>query len=74
MARLVRRKYRRVLLDIDTQYDLVKEPSHDISGILANSRRLIAWARARKIPVISTALSRQRPENNVFPPDPSGPG
>ena len=68
MARLLRRKFRRVLLDIDTQYDLVYHPSHDVSAILANSRRLIAWSRARKIPVISTALSRQRPENNVFPP------
>lgn len=56
------------MLDIDTQYDLVDQPSQNISVILANSRRLIAWARVRKIPVISTALSRQRPENNVFPP------
>ncbi len=67
MARLMRRKFRRVLLDIDTQYDLINQLNHDISGILANSRRLIAWSRARKIPVISTALSRQCPENNVFP-------
>jgi len=67
MARLLPRKIRRVLIDIDTQYDLLNHTNQDRSGILSRIRRLIAWARVRQIPVISTALSRPGIENSVTP-------
>jgi nicotinamidase-related amidase len=67
MARFLPRRIRRVLIDIDTQYDLLNHTDQDRSVILSNIRRLIAWARVREIPVISTALSRPGLENNVIP-------
>ena len=67
MARLLPRRIRRVLIDIDTQYDLLNHTDQDRSAILGRIRRLIAWARVRQIPVISTALSRLGIENSVTP-------
>lgn len=67
MARLLPRRIRRVLIDIDTQYDLLNHTDQDRSAILRRIRRLIAWARVRQIPVISTALSRLGMENSVTP-------
>ncbi len=67
MARLLPRRIRRVLIDIDTQYDLLNHTDQDRSAILGRIRRLIAWARVRHIPVISTALSRPGLENSVTP-------
>jgi nicotinamidase-related amidase len=67
MARLLPRRIRRVLIDIDTQYDLLNHTDQDRSAILSRIRRLIAWARVRQIPVISTALSRLGLENSVTP-------
>jgi len=68
MTRLFRRRIRRVLVDIDTQYDLFNHSAQDITVLLRRIRRLMAWARVQHIPVISTALARPRPENNVIPP------
>ena len=62
MARLVRRKFRRVLIDIDTQVDLVSGESRDRSQLLRHFRRLMAWARVNNIPVISTTIAH-RPTN-----------
>jgi nicotinamidase-related amidase len=67
MARLLPRRIRRVLIDIDTQYDLLNHTDQDRSAILSRIRRLIAWARVRQIPVISTALSRPGLKNSVTP-------
>ncbi len=50
-------KKNRVIIDIDTQFDLVfncKGPSNEL---VANIRRLMAWARQERIPVISTQLT-----------------
>ena len=64
MAKLFRKRFRRVLIDVDTQYDLVFDNGRDLSNLLSNTRRLIAWARVQSIPVISTAMTR-RNSNSV---------
>jgi nicotinamidase-related amidase len=56
MAKLLLRKFRRVLIDVNTQYDLIFQGDNDNSELLRNIRRLFAWARVNHIPVISTAL------------------
>jgi len=68
MARLLRRRLRRVLVDIDTQYDLLGRCNGDQSVLLRNIRRLIAWARLEGIIVISTTLSRPGSSNNNVHP------
>ena len=68
MARLLRRRLRRVLVDIDTQYDLLARCNGDQSELLRNIRRLMAWARLEGIIVISTTLTRPGSSNtNVHP-------
>lgn len=68
MARLLRRRSRRVLVDVDTQYDLLRQCNGDHSQLLRQIRRLMAWARTEGIPVISTALARPGSStNNVSP-------
>ena len=67
MARFLPRRIRRVLIDIDTQYDLLNHTDQDLSAILSRIRRLIAWARVRHITLISTALSRPGLQNSVTP-------
>lgn len=59
MAKLLLRKFRRVLIDVNTQYDLIFQGNNDNSELLRNIRRLFAWARVKHIPVISTALIRR---------------
>ena len=59
MTRLLRRKIRRILVDVDTQYDLVYGDELDRSEFLRQVRRLMAWARVRSVPVISTALAHR---------------
>ena len=66
MVKLWQRRSKKVLVDIDTQIDLLKyyngtEPE----TMLRHLRRLIAWARINKFPVISTSLA--------VPPDLSDP-
>lgn len=57
MAKFFSRRQRRVLLDIDTQVDLVQVYNGmEVSQFLRHLRRLIAWARRNRIPVISTQL------------------
>lgn len=57
MAKLFHRRARRVLIDVDTQYDLIFGNDRDNSEVLANIRRLFAWARVHHMPVVSTALT-----------------
>ena len=54
-----RKQRKRLLLDIDTQRDFLlaegKSCVKNHSEVLANIRRIMAWARREKIPIISTA-------------------
>ncbi len=59
MVGLLRRKTRRVLIDIDTQIDAFCMNGRDRSNPLRAIRRLIAWGRVYKYPIISTALARR---------------
>ncbi|MBN1845181.1 MAG: cysteine hydrolase [Sedimentisphaerales bacterium] len=67
MARLLPRRVRRVCIDIDTQYDRLNHTDRDRTDLLTRIRRLVAWARVRRIPLISTALSRLSVHNSVTP-------
>jgi nicotinamidase-related amidase len=61
MARkLLRRRFRQVLIDIDTQYDLLKGDDINRDRMLRNIRRLFAWCRVYNIPVVSTALAHRQ--------------
>jgi len=57
MVKLFRRRPRRVLIDIDTQYDLIYRNGEGSRELLCNIRRLIAWARVHKARVISTTMT-----------------
>jgi len=59
MARLWRPRFRRVLIDVDTQYDLLFGNGIDRSEMLRRIRRLMAWARVHHVTVISTALAQR---------------
>lgn len=60
MAKLFfRRRFRRVLIDVDTQYDLIFGQNQVSEDILRNIRRLMAWSRVHHAPVISTALANR---------------
>ena len=65
MARLLRRRKRkrRVLVDVDTQYDLFLESGPQAQELLRQVRRVMAWARVRKVSVISTALCQRAASN-----------
>ena len=56
---LQRKQRKHILVDIDTQKDFILEGSDlciiNRQKILANIRRLMAWARLKDIPIISTA-------------------
>jgi len=67
MTRLRRRKYRRVLIDVDTQYDQFWHADGNVSELLGRIRRIAAWARKRRVLVISTALARRPPQNSILP-------
>lgn len=58
LRQLIRTKRRQILIDVNTQKDFFAfdgvEPSRNRRRVLANIRRVMAWARSRKIPVIST--------------------
>jgi len=59
MAGFFLRKPKRILVDVDTQYDLMRNNGCDHNGQLRQIRRLIAWARQKGYPVVSTALCRR---------------
>jgi len=58
IRQLFKARRRRVLIDISTQRDLFLAEGRACVGnhrrVLANVRRMMAWARRRQIPVIST--------------------
>ncbi|MBI9017477.1 MAG: isochorismatase family protein [Phycisphaerae bacterium] len=55
---LFRRRFRRVLIDIQTQYDLIYGNGHDHKEILHKIRRIMAWSRVHNVPIISIALAK----------------
>lgn len=61
MAAFFRRKTKRVVVDVDTQYDLMATNGRDHSEQLKHVRRMMAWARRRHVPVVSTALCQRVP-------------
>lgn len=65
MSKFWLRKTRRVLIDIDTQIDLITQLSDwKRNEQVRNVRQLMAWVRYNKINVISTALSYRASEIN----------
>ena len=59
ILQLVRARRRQILIDIDTQKDFLLAGGKACIGnhrrVLAHIRRVMAWARRRNVPVISTA-------------------
>ncbi len=59
ILQLVRIKRKQILLDIDTQKDFLLAGGKACIGnhrrVLARIRRVMAWARSRNVPIISTA-------------------
>ena len=65
MAKFWLRKTRRILIDIDTQFDILAQlPDWKQNECVRNMRRLMAWARQNKTNVISTTLSYRPDEIN----------
>jgi len=65
MAKFWRLKTRRVLIDIDTQFDmLAQHPDWKRDRCVKNMRRLMAWGRHHKVNVISTVMSYRKNETN----------
>jgi len=66
ILQLVRSRRKRILIDIDTQKDFLLADGHacirNHRRVLAHIRRVVAWARAQDIPIISTA--EVHPDNN----------
>ena len=57
MSKFWLRKTRRVLIDVDTQFDILAElPDWKKGHRVRNIRRVMAWARQQQISVVSTAL------------------
>jgi len=60
ILQLVRARRRQILIDIDTQKDFLLAGGKACIGnhrrVLAHIRRVMAWARRRNVPVISTAV------------------
>ena len=59
MASVLRRRTRRLLIDVDTQFDLLSANGQGFEGVLRNIRRVVAWARKEQIPIISTVMVRR---------------
>ena len=59
VASVLRRRTRRLLIDVDTQFDLLSANGQGFEGVLRNIRRVVAWARKEKIPIISTVMVRR---------------
>ena len=59
ILQLVRTRRKQILIDIDTQKDFLlvrgKACIRNHRRVLANIRRVIAWARRQSVPIISTA-------------------
>ena len=60
MTKRWRRKLQRVMIDIDTQIDIVPSLNGpETTELRHNIRRLIAWVRLHHVPVISTVLTHR---------------
>ncbi len=59
MAKLKKRKFRRIIVDVNTQYDLVYNGNINYHEMIRNFRRLFAWSRVERIPVVSISLCRR---------------
>ena len=62
---------RAVLVDVDTQNDLLFNDGRDRGKLLRNTRRLMAWARVHHITVVSTTLTHRPGASNDLPGAPS---
>ena len=66
ILQLVRARRKRVLIDVDTQKDFLlargKACIRNHRRVLGHIRRVMAWARARSIPIIS--IAEVHPDNN----------
>lgn len=73
ILQMVRAKRRQVLIDINTQRDFMLADGgaciRNHRRVLAHVRRMMAWARRRDIPIISTC--EVYPDNNGHNGDPS---
>ena len=59
ILQLVRTRRKQILIDIDTQRDFLlvsgRACIRNHRRVLANIRRVMAWARSQQVPIISTA-------------------
>jgi len=66
IMQLLKHRRKHVLIDIDTQRDFLLPGGNacikNHADVLANIRRMMAWARYKSIPIISTA--EVHPDNN----------
>ena len=66
ILQLVRTKRKQIIVDVDTQKDFLLASGKACIGnhrrVLAHIRRVMAWARFRNVPIISTA--EVHPDNN----------
>lgn len=70
ILQMLKNKRKHLLIDIDTQRDFLLAGGNaciaDHGQVLANIRRVMAWARLRDVPIISTA--EVHPNDNGSPP------
>ncbi len=67
MAKLFRKREKKVVLDIDTQFDMLPTLESQRQDMLLKWRRIMAWAKVHKLPVISTSLAC-REEDHIIEP------
>jgi nicotinamidase-related amidase len=69
ILQLVRARRKQILIDIDTQKDFLLAAGKDCirnhRRVLAHIRRVMAWARYRDVPIISTAEIRPNGDDAV---------
>lgn len=63
MARFFNKIGSTVLLDIDTQFDMLPAKSSERNSLLLKWRRIMAWGRLYRLPVISLALTNREDDN-----------
>ncbi len=71
ILQLLRARRKQILIDIDTQKDFLlaggKDCIRNHRRVLAHIRRVMAWARYRDVPIISTAEIRPNGDEAVGP-------
>lgn len=63
MAKLFKKTGPTVLLDVDTQYDMLPTLAAERKNTLLRWRRVMAWARKYRLPVVSLALAGREDDN-----------